>query len=101
MPWYVSGLIATAMSRREFEHPRTAATSVATPTGAEAAADNTFGGTRHMTSDETEEHVIADQQQLYAALRDRYLSNADSGRHGENDRLIYELRLWKRQRQGE
>ncbi len=45
------------------------------------------------------ERVITDQQQLYQALVGRYLSNADGGRHEDNDSLVDELRRWKRQQQ--
>ena len=45
------------------------------------------------------ERVIADQQQLYQALVGRYLSNADGGRHEDNDSLVYELRRWKQRQQ--
>ncbi len=45
------------------------------------------------------ERVITDQQQFYQALVDRYLSNADDGRHEDNDLLVDDLRRWKRRQQ--
>lgn len=50
-------------------------------------------------ADEATERVIADQKQLYQALVGRYLSNADDGRHEDNDSLVDELRRWKRRQQ--